>query len=244
MLARAYDAGAHDFIAKPVRPLELTLRAKAALRLRAERVRRGEYEQRLVQWAHQLAKSKRDLESTVRVDPLTGVANRRHFDMLIRAEWRRAARDQTSLSVVFVDLDDFHAFNERYGHIGGDACLAKVADVLARSLRRASDVLARYGGEELVAILPDTDTNGACVVGERLRATIEELQIPHVGSRCSRVVTLSAGVATRLASMGSNPESLIAAADAALFRAKAEGRNCYRAETIDVTDAAIRREAV
>jgi two-component system, chemotaxis family, response regulator WspR len=241
-LTRAFDAGARDFIRKPMRDTEFTLRIKAALQLRVERVRRAQYEQRLVQWVHQLEKSKRDLESTVRVDPLTGVANRRHFDTVLRTEWRRAARDQTSLSVVFFDLDDFHAFNDRYGHVGGDACLARVADALARGLRRASDVMARYGGEEFVAVLPDTDANGACVVAERLRARIEELAIPHSGSRCSRVVTLSVGIASCIPAASSTPETLVEAADAAMFRAKADGRNCCRADGVDAAAITIRRE--
>jgi diguanylate cyclase (GGDEF)-like protein len=242
MLARAFDAGARDFIRKPMRATEFTLRVKAALQLRVERLRRAQYEQRLVHWVQQLEKSKRDLESTVRVDQLTGVANRRHFDNVLRTEWRRAARDQTPLSVVFFDLDDFHAFNDRYGHVGGDACLARVADALARGLRRASDVMARYGGEEFIAVLPDTEVKGACVVAERLRAKIEELQIPHTGSRCSRVVTLSVGIASCTPAAGSTPETLIQAADAAMFRAKAGGRNCCRADGVDVAAITIRRE--
>ena len=241
-LGKAYEAGAHDLVGKPFDEREVALRASAALRIREERTRRSLHEQRLVQWARQLEKSKRDLESTVCIDPLTGVANRRHFDSVLRAEWRRAMRDQTPLSLVFFDLDDFHAFNDRYGHVGGDACLAHVASALAHGLRRASDVLARYGGEELVAVLPDTDATGACAVAERLRARVEALDLPHAGSRCTTRVTVSAGAATRIPADGLTIEELVRAADAALFCAKREGRNCCRADAVDAQDIAVHRQ--
>jgi diguanylate cyclase (GGDEF)-like protein len=228
----AFAAGAHDFVAKPFRFAELAVRVRAALRLREERCKRAQHEQRLVLWARQLEKTKRELESTVCIDQLTGIANRRHFDNLLRSEWRRAARDGTELSIVLFDLDDFHAFNDRYGHVGGDACLARVAQAMAYSLRRASDVLARYGGEELVAILPETDAVGACVVAERLRARVEQLQLPHAGSRCASVVTLSAGVASLRPAAGVAPDALVAAADVALYRAKRDGRNRCRADGV------------
>jgi two-component system, chemotaxis family, response regulator WspR len=237
----AFEAGAVDFVAKPFRPGELVVRTRSALRLREERRRRREHERRLVVWARQLEKSNRDLESTVCIDQLTGIANRRHFDNLLRAEWRRATRDHTELSLVLLDLDDFHAFNDRYGHVGGDACLARIAKALAHCLRRASDVLARYGGEELVAILPETDAVGACVVAERLRLCVEELAIPHAGSRCGSVVTLSAGVATLRPTANATPESLVSNADAALFRAKHDGRNRCRADAVQAEDVVVSR---
>jgi diguanylate cyclase (GGDEF)-like protein len=240
-LAEIHAAGAHDFIAKPAPAGELEFRARAAFRLSEERARRSKHEQRLVDWARQLEKTRRLLESTVCIDPLTGIANRRHFDALLRAEWRRAARDGTDLAVVFFDLDEFHAFNERYGHVGGDACLVRVARTLAHGLRRASDVLARYGGEELVAILPETDAVGAAVVAERLRARIEALQVPHAASPTG-VVTLSAGVASHRPDGATTAEQLIAAADGALYRAKRDGRNRWRAEGIDEDRVIVRRE--
>jgi diguanylate cyclase (GGDEF)-like protein len=232
LLERAFDAGAQDFIARPFTAPELSARLRVALRLREERRKHALQEQRLLQWTRQLEKTKRDLESTICIDQLTGIANRRHFDNLLRAEWRRAARDHTALSLVIFDVDEFHAYNERYGHVGGDLCLTRVSDALAHALRRASDVLARYGGEELVAILPDTDETGACVVAERLRRKVEELAIPHAGSQTSRVVTLSGGVATMTPGIGLTPEMLVSAADAALFQAKREGRNRCRANGI------------
>jgi diguanylate cyclase (GGDEF)-like protein len=137
---------------------------------------------------------------------------------------------------VLVDVDDFHAFNEHYSHLGGDSCLKEVTAAMANCLRRPSDVLARYGGEEFVALLPDTDAAGACAVAERLRAAVEELGIEHARSRCAKVVTISAGVATMSPSLDRPPTTLVSAADAALFRAKDNGRNrwCSDAHTSEV----------
>jgi diguanylate cyclase (GGDEF)-like protein len=236
----AYEAGAHDFVAKPFADHTLDLRARAALRIREERVKRDQREGRLADWANQLERAKRQLESAVVIDPLTGVGNRRHFDTLLAAEWRRAARVGATVSLVLFDIDNFHAFNEHYGHIGGDACLARVATTLAHGLRRASDVIARYGGEEFVAVLADTDAHGACVVAERLRAHVEAMQIPHAGSEPTKLLTLSAGVATKSATVDS-PARLVAAADAALYRAKHDGRNRCRADGLDANRVEIVR---
>jgi diguanylate cyclase (GGDEF)-like protein len=231
-MLRAFDAGAHDFLPKPLRLGELAARIRGALRLR-----------RVLQRARRLAVSNRDLESTICNDPLTGIANRRHFENLLHTEWRRAAREGSPLSIAIFDLDDFHAFNTHYGHIGGDACLVQVAKAMAHGLRRASDLLTRYGGEEFVALLPDTDERGACVVAERLRARVEELAVPHAGSRTSHIVTVSVGVAT--CTPGANDDAtelLVAAADAALFRAKDDGRNCCRADGVTAEHVVVSRQ--
>ena len=125
-----------------------------------------------------LQREKQDLERLVCVDALTGVANRRHTMELLAAEWKRCVREQRPLAIVMIDLDYFHAYNERYGHPGGDACLQRVADAMVRALRRPSDYLGRYGGEEFMAVLPNTDAVGAKIVAERLRAAVEALAIP------------------------------------------------------------------
>ena len=228
-LQAAFAAGAQDVISTPLRVGELDARARHALRRRAAWQSSLQREEQLTLRAHRLEQSKDDLERVACVDQLTGIANRRHFDDLLQLEWRRAIRAGSALSLVILDLDSFHALNERYGHLGGDLRLKRVADAMAHCLRRPSDLLARYGGEEFVALLPDTDTAGACVVAERLRLAVEELQLPHEASRHA-VVTISAGVATGAPSADGDPETLVAAADAALFRAKDGGRNRYCAD--------------
>lgn len=221
----AFEAGAQDYVAKPFRIGELAARARAALQLRTERLMRGKHDDQLATRALQLEATTLELERAICIDALTGIANRGYYDKLLETEWQRAARQGVPLSLVMIDVDDFHAFNEQYSHAGGDSCLRTLSQAMAHCLRRPSDVLARYGGEEFVALLPDTDGAGACVVAERLRATIEELGLPHAGSRCASVVTISVGVATMLPSLDVPGTSLLLAADAALFRAKAMGRN-------------------
>ena len=221
----AFEAGAQDYVAKPFRLGELAARARAALKLRYERLLRSHREAELAAQARRLEETTRELERMVHVDALTGVANRGHFDELLRTEWNRASRPGSPLSLVLVDVDYFHAYNERYSHLGGDRCLKDVTAAMTGCLRRPSDVLARYGGEEFVALLPDTDAAGAAAVAERLRAAVEQLGIPHEASRCSPVVTISAGVATMAPSLDRPATTLVSAADAALFRAKDSGRN-------------------
>jgi len=225
LLEAAFDAGATDCVTTPLRRTELTARARAALRGRSPAAHRSRRERRLTDELRALQKQKQDLERIACVDSLTGIANRRHALALLDAEWKRAARDGTPLSVVMVDLDCFHAFNERYGHLGGDRCLRQVTDAMVRSLRRPSDILGRYGGEEFIAVLSNTDAQGAGIVAERMRAMVEDLAIPHEASECSDVVTMSVGFATCHPTLSGDVEVLVSAADRALLAAKAAGRN-------------------
>jgi diguanylate cyclase (GGDEF)-like protein len=205
--------------------------------LRAAQDHRAQREQQLAERVHRLEQLNEDLERVVCIDPLTGIANRRHFDDMLDMEWRRATRLGTQLSLLMLDLDDFHALNERHSHLGGDACLKRVAVAMANCLGRPSDTVARYGGDEFVALLPDTDAAGAWLVAERLRTHVEQLQVPNAGSRCHTVVTLSVGMATSRPAADRSCETLIAAADVALFRAKQEGRNrtCADAAAVPAT---------
>jgi diguanylate cyclase (GGDEF)-like protein len=224
-LDAALTAGAAECAIKPVRQSELTPRIRRALRLRAQAQLRADLDRRNTERIASLQREKHDLERLVCVDSLTGIANRRHSLALLEAEWRRSTREQLPLGLVMIDLDCYHAYNEQYGHLGGDACLQHVADAMVRCLRRPSDYLGRYGGEEFMAVLPNTDAAGAKLVAERLRAAVEGLGIPHVASACSRVVTITAGFAALHAMPDLTVDRLIAAADAALLRAKAQGRN-------------------
>jgi diguanylate cyclase (GGDEF)-like protein/PAS domain S-box-containing protein len=158
------------------------------------------------------------------VDAVTDVANRRQFDRALADEWARAIRAGTSIALVLVDVDHFKPYNDRYGHPAGDDCLRRIAAVLGRTLLRAGDVVARYGGEEFGAILPLTDIDAATAVAERMRRSVEALAMPH-GAVPLGVVTISGGVAATRPEMGSNPLDLVALADAALYEAKAAGRN-------------------
>ncbi|HET9988854.1 MAG TPA: diguanylate cyclase [Kofleriaceae bacterium] len=231
-------AGAAECVVTPVRPQELRGRLRQALRTREAARQRSEREQRLSAAIIALEQEKQQLERLACVDPLTGVANRRHTLALLKGEWRRSSRERLPLALVMIDLDCFHAYNELYGHLGGDACLRRVNEVMATCLRRPSDYLGRYGGEEFVAVLPNTDAGGARLVAERLRAAVEALRLPHGASTCSDVVTITAGFASLEVTPEMTVDQLIGQADAALLRAKAHGRNLIDGEgpVADPTD--------
>ncbi len=168
------------------------------------------------------------LAALAMTDGLTGLANRRAFDDALHREWRGTVAAMGQLSLLLLDIDRFKSFNDRYGHQVGDDCLRAVATAAAKSVGQPDSLTARYGGEELAVILPDTDASGASEAAERIRLGVERLRIPHAASPEYGCVTVSAGAATALSRDGgsmSMPEGLIAAADAALYRAKRGGRN-------------------
>jgi len=172
-----------------------------------------------------LRKANRQLKRLSRSDGLTGIANRRYFDEYLVRELRSAARDGHPFAVVMIDVDHFKAYNDRYGHQAGDECLKQIAAAMQAHLNRPSDLLARYGGEEFVAVLPDTLPEGALHIAEGLRMAVVDLHIAHAESGISRYVTVSVGVGVTTACGGHTAESIVAAADEALYEAKEEGRN-------------------
>jgi len=163
------------------------------------------------------------LEQLATRDGLTGLANRRCFDDTLRAEWSRALRQRQPLSLLMVDVDNFKAYNDANGHLGGDECLKRIAAAVANEMR-ANDLVARYGGEEFAVILPNQSLKGAAIVAERIRCRVEQLRVPH-GNGTDRHVTVSIGAATAIAASDTEPSQLVATADAALYRAKHMGRN-------------------
>jgi diguanylate cyclase (GGDEF)-like protein len=169
------------------------------------------------------------LKSLSARDGLTGIPNRRSLEEALRSEWDRARRSGAPLAVALLDLDHFKDLNDAAGHLAGDDCLRQVAGYLQGALRRSADTVARFGGEEFALVLPATDLEGARRVAEDLRRGLEALSLPHP-TAAEGVVTLSAGVAATRPSEGGTLEDLLGAADRALYRAKAEGRNTVRWE--------------
>ncbi|MEN3277973.1 MAG: hypothetical protein V7631_3763 [Massilia sp.] len=163
------------------------------------------------------------LEKLASRDGLTGLANRRCFDETLNAEWARALRQCQPLSLLMVDVDNFKAYNDANGHLGGDECLKRIATAVASEMR-ANDLVARYGGEEFAVILPNQSLKGAAIVAERIRRRVEALQLPN-GLGPLRKVTVSIGAATAIAGPDNRARDLVAIADAALYRAKHLGRN-------------------
>jgi len=159
------------------------------------------------------------LRSQTFADGLTGIANRRHFDVAIEREHRRARRHGTPLSLLMIDIDHFKAYNDHYGHQKGDQCLIQVAAALSGMLKRSADLMARYGGEEFAMILPDTDAAQALRMAEAIRERAAGLRIPHAKTG-NEVKHITVSI-----------DTLIGAADRALYRAKKNGRNRVEAQT-------------
>jgi diguanylate cyclase (GGDEF)-like protein len=157
-------------------------------------------------------------------DGLTGLANRRHFDQRLSAEFKRAIRDRSPIALVMIDVDYFKNFNDHHGHVAGDACLQMVGKAVMAGQRRLADVAARFGGEEFAILLPDTGLEGALAVAESVRAAIAGLNFAH-GASPLRIVTVSAGVHALVPVRGQPASALVEAADRGLYQAKAEGRN-------------------
>jgi diguanylate cyclase (GGDEF)-like protein len=189
----------------------------------AEQVETTNHE--LVAIRRQLEDKNRLLERLSALDTLTGIANRRRFDDVMRQEWKRAARDGSSLALLFCDIDHFKRFNDTYGHQAGDDCLVRVAQAMEDTLNRPADLAARYGGEEFVGLLVDTDAEGARLLAERVRVRVEGLEIEHAPSDVAAVLTVSLGAAAVVPKAGVRPEDLVNVADKALYAAKQRGRN-------------------
>ncbi|HSN68199.1 MAG TPA: diguanylate cyclase, partial [Thermoanaerobaculia bacterium] len=203
---------------------------------RGGRARRREAEllQLVSQRTEQLAAANTLLEQQSRVDSLTGLANRRHFDEALEREWRRAIRDRAWLSIILADVDQFKAYNDAYGHQSGDECLRRIASVLRDSAHRPGDLVARYGGEEFAIILFGSEPEHVARIAESARASVEGVGIEHAYSSVSRVVTISFGAASVRPHPGVESEQLIALADELLYQSKRTGRNRVRSGTLGI----------
>ncbi|MBD2501340.1 diguanylate cyclase domain-containing protein [Anabaena azotica] len=165
------------------------------------------------------------LKRQINIDGLTQIANRRCFNEYFHQEWRRAAREQTLLSLIICDVDFFKKYNDSYGHQAGDICLQQVAQALQQSIKRPADLVARYGGEEFVVILPNTNAQGAIHIAEIMRTNVKALEIPHIASEVSEYVSLSIGIATTIPDHQDSEKTLIETADQGLYTAKQKGRD-------------------
>jgi len=182
-------------------------------------------EQRLAEANAKLAEANRALQEMAHRDGLTGLANRRHFDESLLQAFRGARRRRCPLGLLMLDIDHFKAYNDRYGHIAGDARLRRVACAVQEVVRRPDDIAARYGGEEFAVLLPATDLEGAIAVGDTIRLAIGALLIEHLGSP-SGTASVSVGASSVLPrTTDRDPVRLVDTADRALYRAKAGGRN-------------------
>jgi len=202
--ANGLKMGAADYISKPFN--ETVVMARVAMHL-------------------QMVRQRRMLEHLAHVDGLTELANRRRFDEVYEAEWQRSRRSGRPLSLALLDIDAFKQYNDFYGHPAGDRALRAVARSAAAGLRRPADLAARYGGEEMVLLLPDTEAAQAQQVVSAICCAISDLQIPHEASSVVPILTVSAGGATLDCVAAESSAELFTAADNLLYKAKKSGRN-------------------
>ncbi len=202
--AQGFALGAVDYIAKPFHVPIVRARVRTHIDL----------------------KRKTDLlESLVRRDGLTRVANHRGFQERLQHEWLRARRNRWPLAVIMADVDCFKEYNDHFGHGAGDECLRVIASALSSAIRRPADFVARYGGDEFVALLPQTEVEGAQITAGRMRHAVEAAGMPHAFSSAGPIVTVSLGVASEIPRDDRPPAAIVDMADRALYRAKREGRN-------------------
>lgn len=173
----------------------------------------------------QLAALQKELEILSFVDGLTGIANRRRFDQVMKTEWANARRNSQPLSLVMVDIDHFKAYNDHYGHLQGDESLKRAAQALSAAATRPRDAVARFGGEEFALILPESDAASAQKIAERCRSLMFKEQIAHAASPVSQILTLSFGVGTVVPTQEGGMMEFIDAVDRQLYQAKQQGRD-------------------
>jgi len=226
VVALALEAGAIEFVHKPIRKIELIARVRALLKLKREIDSRKLHEEKVMELAQKLAKQNELLKKLSTTDSLTGIANRRSFFEHMKEEWKRSVRKELSLSIFMIDVDHFKHFNDTYGHHSGDSCLQQISGTLQSLLNRPGDLVARYGGEEFIVVLPDTHLKGAEIIANTMRSQIENLAIYHGDISTGNCVTISIGIASIVPTKEREASKLIKAADKALYRAKSRGRNC------------------
>lgn len=214
---RAFAVGATDYITKPINLAILRQRIKSLIQ-----------QSQLIKNQHnlnqELQQANQDLHFLATSDSLTKIANRHSFDLYLQQEWEKMSRIGSPISLIFIDVDRFKLYNDRYHHINGDKCLMKIAMAMRDSVRRASDLVARYGGEEFAVILPNTEAFGALRVAENIRRAVRSAAIPHEDSP-SGWVTISLGVTTIVPQPHLHPEAFVDTADRALYQAKSQGRD-------------------
>ncbi|NRA14897.1 MAG: diguanylate cyclase [Oceanospirillaceae bacterium] len=211
-LTKGIESGGDDYIMKPINSVVLAAKIKAMARI--------------VNMKKELDTVNRQLLRLTNVDALTGIMNRRGFNESLKRDWKNHTRERKEISMVFLDIDNFKAFNDNYGHQRGDECLKQFSAVINTQLKRPMDTLARYGGEEFVIILPNTTLDGAALIGSYIIDALADAKIEHQYSPVAPYLTASMGITSSRFS-AKNENMFIQQADQAVYKAKKQGRNRY-----------------
>ncbi|MBI3900004.1 MAG: diguanylate cyclase [Gammaproteobacteria bacterium] len=224
--SEAFTLGANDYLIKIPDKVELIARVRYHSKAYSNLLQRDQAFQALAESQQRLMELNIELQRLSTVDGLTGLSNRRYFNEYVEREWKRSAREQHSLSILMIDVDDFKKYNDTYGHLAGDEVLKSVSTIVCQSAVRPADLAARFGGEEFVVVLPVTPMAGALHVGEKLCRGVEALKLPHSASTVGACVSISIGGASTVPQRGDvNFLRLIEVADQALYDAKRAGKN-------------------
>jgi diguanylate cyclase (GGDEF)-like protein len=215
----------------------LDKRLRATFRKRGKALRQGEKlraeliyviskrEKEIEKRTEELKQANETLRKLRKEDKLTGLANRRWFAEFLSQAWRNSLREKQALSILMIDIDDFNDYNAHYGHKKGDACLKIIAEAICRTVGRASDQVSRYGGEEFVVVLGNTPLEGALKIAENIRLSIQNLGILHKDAKNHGIMTVSVGVTSTQPTRELQPETVLVAADRAMYNAKHAGKN-------------------
>lgn len=222
---KGYELGAVDYLYKPISNEILKSKVNVFIRLNKQTKMIINKTKELEKTVAKLKLAEKKLTYYSRTDELTDILNRRGFEAEYELEWARAVRYNRYISILMIDIDDFKIFNDTYGHLEGDVCLREVANTIKASLQRTADIVSRFGGEEFVVVLPETDSKGAKIVAEEIRKNIENLKIKNKKSNVLEFITVSIGITTSLPTRELDRTDLIDEADRGLYSAKNSGKN-------------------
>ena len=229
-LTKGLDIGGDDYLIKPVSSVVLKAKINAMQRI-------YEMQSKLISLTDNLIEANKSLSHSANTDPLTGAKNRLYMEKSLENEWQKGMSIKTELSLMVLDLDNFKTLNDKNGHQAGDDCLIEIVKIIDQHLNRTTDILCRYGGDEFILLLPDTDSNYALKIAEKVRVNVEDFsdqfKIPHPVD-----IRASIGCATYVPDVNLSADELLTYADKALYAAKEKGRNCVVQATIPNKKAA------
>jgi two-component system, chemotaxis family, response regulator WspR len=233
----AFKAGANDYLVKLPDNVELIARIRYHSKGYLTKLQRDEAYRALRESQQALLERNIELARLTNVDGLTGLNNRRYFEEFAEIQWKLAIREKLWITILMIDVDDFKKYNDTYGHLAGDEVLRDVGSTIMECAGRATDLVARFGGEEFIVILPGCPVDGGSIIGDSVCRRVEHLDISHSGSATGPVVTVSVGSASAIPLQGDSLVVLIKTADNALYEAKRTGKNRAVARTVTTATA-------